>query len=89
MKLAIILIVAMVLSSCAINQNKTGQHFSENSPTFYMSIAPSFSAPYEYEVISNNLILRKYSGLGGSKWGIKKEQSRKVLSVAQEKKFEN
>lgn len=87
MKQTIILIMAMLLSSCTINQTKTGQHFSENSPAFYMSIAPSFSAPYEYEVIDDNLIFRKYTGLGGHNWGKKKEQSRKTLSNEQEKKI--
>lgn len=87
MKQTIILVMAMLLSSCAINPTKTGQRFSENSPTFYMSIAPSFSAPYEYEVIDDNLIFRKYTGLGGYKWGKKKEQSRKTISIAQEEKI--
>lgn len=87
MKLHIILILALMLSACAGHQLKTGQHFSEKSPEFYLSIAPSFAAPYEYEVVSNYLVLRKYNGLGGYNWGKSKEQSRNILTVSQEQKI--
>jgi hypothetical protein len=87
MKLNIILILAVMLSSCAGHQAKTGQRFSENMPDFYLSIAPSFAAPHEYEVSSNFLFFREYSGVGGYNWGKSKEQSRKTLTVAQEQKI--
>ncbi|WP_028886803.1 hypothetical protein [Teredinibacter turnerae] len=69
MKKIIILIVLFVLASCASDSFKTGQRFSEDSPEFYLSIAPSFSKPYEYELIGDRLTVREYSGLGGYEWG--------------------
>lgn len=87
MKLNIILILALMLSACAGHQSKTGQRFSESSPEFYLSIAPSFAAPYEYEVVSNSLVIRKYSGVGGYNWGKSNEQSRKILAVSQKQKI--
>lgn len=76
-----------MLSSCAGHKAKTGQRFSENNPDFYLSIAPSFAVPHEYEVASNSLVLRKYSGVGGYNWGKSREQSRKTLTAAQEQKI--
>ena len=77
----------MMLSSCASHQTKTGQRFYEDSPSFYLSIAPSFSAPKEYEVVENSLILRTYSGAGGYNWGKRKEQLIKILTTAQEQEI--
>lgn len=77
----------LVLSACVGHQAKTGQRFSENSPDFYPSIAPSFSAPYEYELVSDFLVLRKYNGVGGYSWGKSSEQSKKKLTVSQEQKI--
>ena len=76
-----------MLSSCASHQTKTGQRFYEDSPSFYLSIAPSFSVPKEYEVVENSLILRTYSGAGGYNWGKRKEQLRKTLTTVQEKEI--
>lgn len=89
MKLNLILILAFFVSSCTGNIPKTGQRFQENSPSFYLSIAPSFSSPQEYEVISNVLVHRVCNGLGGYNWGKCNEQSRKTLVVTQEETIRN
>ena len=50
-----------------------------------MSVAPSFSEPFEYEINSDELTLREYDGLGGYDWGRKKEVSRVKITLEQEK----
>lgn len=93
MKKIVTLLALFALVSCANNDFKTGQRFSESSPDFYLSIAPSFAKPYEYELINNSLFFREYSGVGGYDWGksneiskaqVTREQSEKIrqLSVA-------
>lgn len=93
MKKIIILIILFAVVSCASNNFKTGQRFSEDSPEFYLSIAPSFSKPLEYELRGDRLVVREFSGLGGYDWGksievsnvqVTQEQSERVraLSVA-------
>ena len=76
------MLLVVMLSSCAPYQTKTGQRFYEGSPSFYLSVAPSFSAPKEYEVVANSLILRTYSGAGGYNWGKRKEKLKKTLTTA-------
>lgn len=87
MKLSITMLLIVMLSSCAPYQTKTGQRFYDGSPSFYLSVAPSFSAPKEYEVVANSLILRTYSGAGGYNWGKRKEKLKKTLTTAQEKEI--
>jgi hypothetical protein len=87
MKLNIIILLVLMLCSCASHQTKTGQRFYENGPSFYLSIAPSFSTPKEYEVVANHLVLRTYSGTGGYNWGRKREKLRRTLTTAQEQEI--
>ena len=56
-----------------------------------MSIAPSFSKPYEYELRGERLTVREYSGLGGYEWGrsievsnvqVTREQSEKIRALS-------
>ena len=72
MKYTVILFTTLFVYSCSTNPGYTGQKFVEESPTFYLSIAPSFGKPYEYEVQNNTLVFREYSGLGGYNWGARK-----------------
>lgn len=78
------MLFAMV--SCA-NNDFTGQRFSEDSPEFYLSIAPSFSQPYEYELNGESLVLREYNGLGGYEWGKSTEVSRVKVTQEQNAKI--
>ncbi len=73
--------------SCANNDFKIGQRFSEDSPEFYLSIAPSFSQPYEYELSGESLVVREYSGLGGYDWGKSIEVSRAQVTREQSEKI--
>ena len=77
MKYIVTIIATLFLFSCSSHPGYTGQQFVEESPTFYMSIAPSFDKPYEYEVKDRILEIRAYSGLGGYGWG-----SRKVIATS-------
>jgi hypothetical protein len=70
----IIVFLSVLLCSCSSNPKYTGQQFDWDNPVFYLSLAPSFAKPVEYEVQDNILVYREYSGLGGYKWG-----SRKVI----------
>ena len=80
MKYIVIIITTLFLFSCSTYQGYTGQRFVEESPTFYLSIAPSFAEPYEYEVKNRVLVFRKYSGLGGYNWGRKRVVAKSGIS---------
>ena len=86
MKTFLTLLMAFLLSACT-SHVKTGQVYLEDSPSFYMSVAPSYSAPFEYELVSDTLIFREYSGSGGNDWGTSKEVARETLSTAQKNKL--
>ena len=78
MKSLLISLAVILVCSCSTHPSYTGQRYVEESPTFYLSIAPSFQAPSEYEVRNNTLFFREYSGFGGFDWG-----SRKVVAVSE------
>ncbi|MFO1368446.1 MAG: hypothetical protein U1F46_05570 [Marinagarivorans sp.] len=79
----LILLVLITTTSCTFNKFRAEQHFEEKNPSFYMSVAPSFSQPFEYEINSDELVLRKYYGLGGYNWGRKKEVCRVKVTLEQ------
>lgn len=81
----LILTVLIATTSCTFNEFRAGQRFEKESPSFYMSVAPSFSQPFEYEINSDELVLREYSGLGGYDWGRKKEVFRVKVTLEQKK----
>lgn len=81
----LMLSVLFAIASCTFNARKPGQYFNDECPTFYMSIAPSFSHPFEYEITSVVLVVREYSGLGGYNWGRRKEVARVKVTPQQEK----
>lgn len=90
MKHYFLILTALLVCSCSTNPGYTGQQFVEDSPTFYMSIAPSFHKPCEYEVHERTLVYREYSGAGGYNWGhrtvvatskISQEQQDKIRSL--------
>lgn len=85
MKYAFIILCIFSFTSCTFNEFRTGQRFEEESPDFYMSIAPSFSEPYEYEIHYNNLFYREYNGLGGYDWGRAQEVSKVEITLEQMK----
>lgn len=87
MKKIILLIILFLVASCANDAFRTGQRFSEDDPEFYLSIAPSFSQPYEYELSAGSLIFREYSGLGGYGWGKSAEVSRTEVTQEQSEKI--
>ena len=85
MRLLLILITILSMSSCVNHQPNRGQYFiMDNRSSFYLSIAPSFDAPYEYEISLNNLVLRKFDGLGGYEWGKSKDVSSTTLTREQQ-----
>ena len=69
-----------LLSSCSSSPKYTGQGYDPKSPDFYLSLAPSFSVPFEYEVQGGFLIYREYSGLGGYNWGTSRVLAKKEIS---------
>ena len=73
----IIVFLSVLLCSCSSNPKYTGQKFNSHHSIFYLSLAPSFGKPVEYEVQGNILLHREYSGLGGYKWG-----SRRIIVEA-------
>jgi hypothetical protein len=88
MKFIIIFLLFISLCSCSTNQRYTGQGFDPDNPTFYLSLAPSFGKPFEYELLfDNTLVYREYSGLGGYKWGTKKVIAKIVISREEEKEL--
>lgn len=76
----IAILLVWFLSSCSSSPNFTGQVFDEKTPFFYLSIAPSFDKPYEYEIRNDILVLREYSGLGGYNWGTKRVVAKSEMS---------
>lgn len=85
MKHLLVILIIFATTSCTFNNFRTGQRFEEESPYFFMSVAPSFSEPFEYEISSDELILREYDGLGGYDWGRGKEVSRVKVTLEQER----
>ncbi len=84
MKSLLLILLLLSLSACATKQYKTGEWFNEESPEFYISLAPSFKAPYEYELKSGQITFRKYGGLGGYDWGKVIYTSNRIISKQQE-----
>lgn len=82
MKQFALILTAMLVCSCSMNPGYTGQQFVEDSPTFYLSLAPSFHKPCEYEIRDKKLVYREYSGLGGYGWGRRKDVA--TSSISQE-----
>ncbi len=80
-------IAVLFLSSCTTSQFKTGQSFVEDSPDFYLSIAPSFGNPFEYEISSGKIIFREYSGKGGYDWGKITNTIHKTIDANQQAKI--
>lgn len=87
MKLITIIISVFLLCSCSTTPEYTGQQFSEDSPDFYLSIAPSFDKPYEYEIHDTTLVLREYSGLGGYDWGRKNLVAKVTVTLKEQEKI--
>ena len=77
-----------MITAC-VGQNRTrGQYFyAEDSPAFYLSLAPSFNAPYEYIIRDNKLYLRELDGHGGYNWGRSNETESVLLTRGDEKKI--
>lgn len=87
MKCIIVLSILLSSISCSSHQKCTRQYFQDDAPVFYISIAPSFDKPSDFEVKNNQLIYRQYSGLGGYKWGSKKVVASSGISLAEQEKL--
>jgi len=87
MKYIYILFTMLLVCSCSKSPRYTGQWFVEKSPSFYLSIAPTFDKPYEYEVLDNTLVYREYSGLGGYNWGSRKVVAKSDITREEQEKI--
>ena len=88
MKNLLLSLLLFLTFGCAQNNDyRTGQRFAINDPDLYMSIAPSFRKPYEFELKGEILIYSQYSGAGGYKWGIKSDIREAKLTPEQIKKI--
>ena len=88
MKYFTIIPILVLLCSCASSPKYSGQRYESERPFFYMSLAPSFSKPFEYEVQGNTLIYREYSGKGGYNWGTRKVVAKKEISREEKNKLD-
>ena len=67
-----LVIIFLLQISCSTEPRFTGQWYVEDSPSFYMSIAPTFGNPFDFEIQDEELEYREYSGFGGYDWGSSK-----------------
>ena len=85
--LFIYILVAFTVSCSNMGGYRTGQRFAINDPDLYLSIAPTFKSPYEFELKGSVLTYAKYSGHGGYNWGSKEKVQAAELTTEQLEKI--